>query len=145
MFSRRWLWRIASSGTYKSHTAYHPRRRHSSLYQMLNMNFSWRMPSSGMWRRVDLLRADVTEEHIASIIRETRIGELGTLAVGGNRSTLPRNQVDKNRLAGNNFSSNEQSKYAAKKILCNKQKQTPWPLVRERTIPTERPPLVDEI
>jgi hypothetical protein len=25
------------------------------------------------------------------------------------------------------------------------QKQTPWPLVRERTIPTERPPLVDEI
>jgi hypothetical protein len=28
----------------------------------------------------------------------------------------------------------------------NKQnKQTPWPLVRERTIPTDRPPLVDEI
>jgi hypothetical protein len=24
-------------------------------------------------------------------------------------------------------------------------KQTPWPLVRERTILTERPPLVDEI
>jgi hypothetical protein len=24
-------------------------------------------------------------------------------------------------------------------------KQTPWPLVRERTIPTEKPPLVDEI
>jgi hypothetical protein len=24
-------------------------------------------------------------------------------------------------------------------------KQTPWPLVRERTIPTERPPLVNEI
>jgi hypothetical protein len=27
----------------------------------------------------------------------------------------------------------------------NTNKQTPWPLVRERTIPTERPPLVDEI
>jgi hypothetical protein len=29
----------------------------------------------------------------------------------------------------------------------NKQtnKQTPWPLVRERIIPTDRPPLVDEI
>jgi hypothetical protein len=28
----------------------------------------------------------------------------------------------------------------------NKQtKQTPWPLVRERSIPTDRPPLVDEI
>jgi hypothetical protein len=24
-------------------------------------------------------------------------------------------------------------------------KQTPWPLVRERTIPTDQPPLVDEI
>jgi hypothetical protein len=24
-------------------------------------------------------------------------------------------------------------------------KQIPWPLVRERTIPTDRPPLVDEI
>jgi hypothetical protein len=24
-------------------------------------------------------------------------------------------------------------------------KQTPWPLVRERTIPTKRPPLVDEM
>jgi hypothetical protein len=32
-------------------------------------------------------------------------------------------------------------------LITNKQtnKQTPWPLVRERTIPTERPPLVDEI
>jgi hypothetical protein len=29
------------------------------------------------------------------------------------------------------------------RLLSNK--QTPWPLVRERTIPTERPPLVDEI
>jgi hypothetical protein len=31
--------------------------------------------------------------------------------------------------------------------LYNKQtnKQTPWPFVRERTLPTERPPLVDEI
>jgi hypothetical protein len=29
--------------------------------------------------------------------------------------------------------------------LKQKTKQTPWPLVRERTIPTERPPLVDEI
>jgi hypothetical protein len=29
---------------------------------------------------------------------------------------------------------------------CDKQiKQTPWPLVRKRIIPTERPPLVDEI
>jgi hypothetical protein len=26
-----------------------------------------------------------------------------------------------------------------------KTKQTPWPLVRERIIPTERPPLIDEI
>jgi hypothetical protein len=30
-------------------------------------------------------------------------------------------------------------------IIKTKKKKTPWPLVRERTIPTERPPLVDEI
>jgi hypothetical protein len=31
------------------------------------------------------------------------------------------------------------------KGLKSANKQTPWPLVRKRTIPTERPPLVDEI
>jgi hypothetical protein len=40
------------------------------------------MASSGMLRRVVLARADVSEEFSASIIRVTRIGELGiTLAV----------------------------------------------------------------
>jgi hypothetical protein len=29
-------------------------------------------------------------------------------------------------------------------VQTKKKKQTPWPLVRERTIPTERLPLVDE-
>jgi hypothetical protein len=30
-------------------------------------------------------------------------------------------------------------------VSADKQKKTPWPLVRKRTIPTERPPPVDEI
>jgi hypothetical protein len=43
------------------------------------------LPSSGMWRRVALVRTDVSEERIASIIRMTRIGKLGTtLAVASN-------------------------------------------------------------
>jgi hypothetical protein len=47
------------------------------------------MVSSGMLRRVALVRPDVSEELSASLIRETRIGELGTtLAVTGNRRTL---------------------------------------------------------
>jgi hypothetical protein len=29
--------------------------------------------------------------------------------------------------------------------LKNENKQTPWPLVRKRTIPTKRPPFVEEI
>jgi hypothetical protein len=37
-----------------------------------------RMMPSGMLRRVALLRTDVSEELCASIIRMTRIGELGT-------------------------------------------------------------------
>jgi hypothetical protein len=43
------------------------------------------MAFSGMLRRVALVRTDVSEELIASIIRVTRIGELGrTLAVTSN-------------------------------------------------------------
>jgi thioester reductase-like protein len=44
-----------------------------------------RMPSYGMLRRVALVRTEVSEERIASIIRVTRIGELGTtLAITSN-------------------------------------------------------------
>jgi hypothetical protein len=39
------------------------------------------MPSSGMLRRVALVRTDVSEERIASIIRVTTIDELRTLPV----------------------------------------------------------------
>jgi hypothetical protein len=43
------------------------------------------MGSSGMLHRVALVRTDVSEEIIASFIRVTRIGELGTtLAVVSN-------------------------------------------------------------
>jgi hypothetical protein len=45
------------------------------------------MSSSGMLRHVALVSTDVSEERCASIIRVTRIGELGTkLAVASNRS-----------------------------------------------------------
>jgi hypothetical protein len=44
------------------------------------------MPPSGMLRHVALVRTDVSEESIASIIRVTRIGVLRTaLAVTSNR------------------------------------------------------------
>jgi hypothetical protein len=36
------------------------------------------MPSSGMLCRVVLVRTELSEEHVASIIRVTIIGELGT-------------------------------------------------------------------
>jgi hypothetical protein len=46
------------------------------------------MVSSGMLRRVPLVRTDISEEHSASFIRVTRIGELGTtLTVTSNRRT----------------------------------------------------------
>jgi hypothetical protein len=46
------------------------------------------MVSSGMLRRVALVRTDLSEE-LASFIRATRIGELGTtLAVTSNRASV---------------------------------------------------------
>jgi hypothetical protein len=46
--------------------------------------------SSGMLRRVALVRTDVSEERRASFIRVTRIGELGTFALTSNRRKLRR-------------------------------------------------------
>jgi hypothetical protein len=52
------------------------------------------MASSGMLRRVALVRTDVSEELSASFIKVTRIGEQGTtLAVSSNRRKLRRNLV----------------------------------------------------
>jgi demethoxyubiquinone hydroxylase (CLK1/Coq7/Cat5 family) len=46
------------------------------------------MASPGMLRHMAFVRTDVSEELTASIIRVTRIGELGALAVTSNRSTF---------------------------------------------------------
>jgi hypothetical protein len=51
-----------------------------------------RMVSSGMLRRVALVGTDVSEKPSVSVIRVTRIGELGTaLAATSNRRTLREN------------------------------------------------------
>jgi hypothetical protein len=51
------------------------------------------MASSEMLRHVALVETDVSEEPSASIIRVTRIDDLGMLAVTSNQRTLRRNSV----------------------------------------------------
>jgi hypothetical protein len=57
------------------------RRFQTQSKEMWDLGFSrrwlWRMASSGMLRRVVLVITYVSEEHSASFIRVTRIGELG--------------------------------------------------------------------
>jgi hypothetical protein len=62
----------------------------SSCSNMKNRK-AWRIRSLWMWRCVALVRTDVSEDHIASIIRVKRIIKLGTLAVTSNWSMLGRN------------------------------------------------------
>jgi hypothetical protein len=67
--------------------------------------------SSGMLRRVALVRTDVSEDPSASFIKVTRIGELGTtLAATSNRRTLRRNSNTTN-LTDCGCSHLEMSKY----------------------------------
>jgi hypothetical protein len=49
--------------------------------------------SSGMLRRVALVRIDVSEENSSSVTNVARIGELGTLTLTSNRGTLQRNNM----------------------------------------------------
>jgi hypothetical protein len=51
-----------------------------------------------MLSHVALVRTDVSEERITSVIEVTRIGELGTLAVTSNRSMLRRNNIPEDRI-----------------------------------------------
>jgi hypothetical protein len=77
------------------HVCYHSvesRLLHNTLKIRRNKTIFRRMVSSGMLRRVALVRADVLEEPGASFIRVTKIGELGTTqAATSNRRTLRRN------------------------------------------------------
>jgi hypothetical protein len=58
------------------------------------------MVSSGMFRRMALVRTDVSEKPSASFTRVTRIGELGTtLAATTNRRTLRRNFLQRESVA----------------------------------------------
>jgi hypothetical protein len=56
-------------------------RHFTTLLFILEISYICRMMSSGVLRRVALVRIDVSEELSAFFIRVTRIGELGTTLV----------------------------------------------------------------
>jgi hypothetical protein len=71
------IWEVRRLKNMQSYKAYH------------RDNHLWRSASSGMLHRVALVRSDVSDDLSVSIIRVTRIGELGTtVAVTSNRQQL---------------------------------------------------------
>jgi hypothetical protein len=75
------------------------------------------MLSSGIWHRVDLVGTNVSEEHIASIIRVKRIGSLGTLAVTSCYSDDGDDTFLRNvRSIKNHIASNPRIRYSSEKI-----------------------------
>jgi hypothetical protein len=71
-----------------------------------------------MLRRVALVRTDVSEELSASIIRVTRIGEVGTtLVVTSNRHTLRRNNIAEDDILHSDRSENLTSYKTGKFVL----------------------------
>jgi hypothetical protein len=74
------------------------------------------MPSSGMLRRVALVKTDVSKESSASIIMMTRIGELERLAVASNRRTPDNRDDTLVRNVGSNISRN---RYHSKLCHCS--------------------------
>jgi hypothetical protein len=62
-----------------------------------NVNDIWRIPSSGMWRRVGILLTDVSEERIASIFRVEAIHDEPAWADSFRLSDRRYTQLYKNR------------------------------------------------
>jgi hypothetical protein len=61
------------------------------LYKIWGFYGKWRMPTSGVWCHVALVRTNVSKTVIASIIWVERFRELEMLAMTSNLSTLRRN------------------------------------------------------
>jgi hypothetical protein len=71
-------WRYSSNHSWPQHEIYVYCQLHTPTALLCEESPVPRMASSGMLRRVALVKTDVSEEVSASIIRVTRIGEVGT-------------------------------------------------------------------
>jgi hypothetical protein len=79
---------------------------------ILNSVLFRRVVSSGMLHHVAIVRTDVSKELNTSMIRVTRIGDLGTtLAITNNRSTLRRNTNSYKSFRAGNLSSSYGNEY----------------------------------
>jgi hypothetical protein len=89
---------------------------------------------------VVLVKTNVSEKRIASIIRERRMFLVSLDLLARMIEAVSSSETSALTRATLRHISEDGIRYSHKT-----NKQTPWPLVRERTIPTDRPPLVNEI
>jgi hypothetical protein len=113
----------------------------------------WQIVKNNKRLRISTSQADIpgTEVTIQNRLNPLPMEESDCQTDPGHRTTkLPPifiyGVVNYNEMVNKLTEVTEQEQYSTKCMAdTNQKKQTPWPLVRERTIPTDRPPLVDEM
>jgi hypothetical protein len=95
--NRRCITRLGNTQALLLGTVNEERAKQSK--KISELDESWRIPSSGMWSRVDLVWTDVSEERIASIFRN-QVEQVAAERSGFSEPSIPFYQTTRRHITG---------------------------------------------